>query len=87
LGGRRTVLVTVSILVAIALSAVAFVRLTDVPLFLVYASWIGPLVVLIPYAFSSAGNRPYGAGTLAAALLLPTVTAVWVLWLVVIHAH
>jgi hypothetical protein len=84
---RRAVLVTVLIAVVIASSAAAFVLSTDVPLFLVYSVSIGPVVVLIPYAYPPPERRPYGAGTVAAALVLPIVTAVWVLWLVVIHAH
>jgi hypothetical protein len=79
--------VTVSIGVAIASSTAALVRLTDVPLFLSYAIWVAPLVVLIPYAYPSAERRGYGVGTAAAALVLPVAIATWVLWLVVIHAH
>jgi hypothetical protein len=87
LRGRRIALVTVSIVIGIASSAAALVLSTDVPLFLAYSVWVGPVVVLVPYAYASTERRPYGAGTVAAALVLPIVSAVWVLWLVVIHAH
>jgi hypothetical protein len=75
------------IVVAIAASATAFALLTDVGLFFVYAGWAAPVVVLIPYAYPSAERRSYGLGTVVAALVLPVAVAVWVLWLVVIHAH
>ncbi len=75
------------IVVVIASSTAALVLLTDVPLFLAFAVWMAPVVVLIPYAYPSAETRRYGVGTVAAALLLPTVIATWVLWLVIIHAH
>jgi len=58
-GGRRAGLVTVLIVVVIASSAAVLVLLTDVPLFLVYAVWIAPVVVLIPYAYPSAERRGY----------------------------
>jgi hypothetical protein len=77
----------VSIVVVIASSAAVLVLLTDVPLFLVYAVWIAPVVVLIPYAYPSTERRGYGVGTVVAALVLPAVTATWVLWLVITHAH
>jgi len=84
---RRAVLATVSIVAVIAASALAFDLLTDLPLALVYAVWIAPVVVFIPYAYPSAERRPYGAGTAAAAVVLPAVAAAWVLWLVLTHAH
>jgi uncharacterized membrane protein len=86
-GRRRAGLVTLLIVVVIASSAAVLVLLTDVPLFLVYAVWIAPVVVLIPYAYPSAERRGYGVGTVAAALVLPAATATWVLWLVITHAH
>ena len=86
-GRLRAGLVTVSIVVVIASSAAVLVLLTDVPLFLVYAVWIAPVVVLIPYAYPSAERRSYGVGTVTAALVLPAGTATWVLWLVITHAH
>jgi len=49
----------VLIVVVIASSAAVLVLLTDVPLFLVYAVWIAPVVVLIPYAV----HRPRHAAT------------------------
>jgi hypothetical protein len=86
-GGRRAVLVTVFIVVVIASSATTLVLLTDVALSLALAVWIAPVLVLIPYAYPSDGRRHYGVGTVAAALILPAVTAIWVLWLVIIHSH
>jgi hypothetical protein len=86
-GVRRAVLVTVFIVVVIASSAATLVLLTDVALFLALAVWIAPVVVLIPYAHPSVERRHYGVGTVAAALILPAVTAIWVLWLVIIHSH
>jgi hypothetical protein len=77
----------VLIAVVIASSVAALVLLTDVPLFLGYAVWIAPLIVLIPYAYPSAERRCYGVGTVAAALVLPAGAAAWVLWLVITHAH
>jgi hypothetical protein len=85
-GGWPAVLITV-IVALIASSTVAVVLLTDLPLFLVSAVWIAPVVVFIPYAYPSAERRRYGAGTAAAALVLPAVATAWVLWLVLIHAH
>jgi hypothetical protein len=86
-GGRRAVLITVFIVVVIASSATTLVLLTDVALFLALAIWIAPVVVLIPFAYPSVERRHYGVGTVVAALILPTVTAIWVLWLVIIHSH
>jgi hypothetical protein len=71
----------------IASSAVALVLLTDVPLFLALCVWIAPVVVLLPYAYSTAPRRRDAVVTAAAALVLPIAAAIWVLWLVVIHAH
>jgi hypothetical protein len=82
LGAWRAVLVTVLIVVVIASGAVVLALLTDIPLFLVYAVWIAPVVVLIPYAYSPADRRPYGIWTVSAALVLPAVVAAWVVWLV-----
>jgi hypothetical protein len=84
---RRAVVVTVSLVVVIASGAAVLALLTDLPLSLVYAVWIAPVVVLIPYAYPSAERRGYGVGTVAAALALPAGTATWVLWLVITHAH
>jgi hypothetical protein len=83
----RAVLISVSVVVAIALGSAALVLLTDLPLSLVYAVWIAPLVVLIPYAYPPAEGRRYGVWTVAAALVLPAVATVWVVWLVLIRAH
>jgi hypothetical protein len=79
---RRAVLVTVSIVVVIASGAAVLVLLTDLPLFLVYAVWIAPVVVLIPYAYPPADKRRYGVWTVAAALVLPASAAAWIVWLV-----
>jgi hypothetical protein len=87
LDARRAVFISVLIAGLIASSAVALLLLTDVPLFLVFAVWVAPVVVLIPYVYPLADRRRYGAGTVAAALGVPVATAGWVLWLVVIHAH
>jgi hypothetical protein len=78
----RAVRVTASLVVVIASGVVALALLTDLPLFLVFAVWIAPVVVLVPYAYPPAERRPYGAWTVAAALVLPAVAATWVVWLV-----
>ena len=75
------------IAVLIASSAVALPLLTDLPLPLVFAVWVAPVVVLIPYAYSSPESRRYGARTVAGALVVPAAAAGWVLWLVLTHAH
>jgi hypothetical protein len=82
LRGSRAVLVTGSIVVVIASGAAALALLTDLPSFLVYAVWVAPVVVLIPYAYPRAERRRYGIWTVLAALVLPVVAAVWVVWLV-----
>lgn len=82
LGGWRAVRVTVLIVVVIASGAAVLALLTDLPRFLVYAVWIAPVVVLIPYAYPPTERRTYGIWTVAAALVLPGVTATWVVWLV-----
>jgi uncharacterized membrane protein len=79
---RRALLVTVSIVVVIASGAAVLALLTDLPLFLVYAVWIAPVVVLIPYAYPPADKRRYGVWTVAAALVLPALAAACVVWLV-----
>ncbi len=79
---RRAVLFTVSIVVVIALGVAALALLTDLPLFLVYAVWIAPVVALIPYAYPPADKRRYGVWTVAAALVLPALAAAWVIWLI-----
>jgi hypothetical protein len=78
----RAVQVTVLIVVAIASGATALALLTDLPLFLVYAVWIAPVVALIPYAYPPPEKRRYGVRTVAGALVLPAVAATWVVWLV-----
>ncbi len=82
LGGWRAVRVTVLIVVVIASGGAVLALLTDLPRFLVCAVWIAPVVVLIPYAYPPAERRTYGIWTVAAALVLPAVTATWVVWLV-----
>jgi hypothetical protein len=79
---RRAVLVTVSIVVPIASGAAVLALLTGLPLFLVYAVWIAPVVVLIPFAYPPADKRRYGVWTVAAALVLPALAAAWVIWLI-----
>ena len=80
--GRRAVRVTVLSVAVIASGAAALALFTDLPLFLVYAVWIAPVVVLIPYAYPAAEKRQYGIWTVAAALVLPAAAATWVVWLV-----
>ena len=80
--GWRAIRVTVLIIVVIASGAAALALLTDLPLFLVYAVWIAPVVVLIPHAYPRAEKRLYGVWTVAAALVLPAVVATWVVWLI-----
>jgi hypothetical protein len=79
---RRTVLVTVSIVVVVASGVVVLALLTDLTLFLVYAVWIAPVVVLIPYAYPPADKRSYGVWTVVGALVLPASAAACVVWLV-----
>jgi hypothetical protein len=74
--------VTVSIAAAVAAGAVVLALTTDLDRFLVYAVWVAPVVVLIPYAYAPAGRRAYGLWTVVAALVLPAVASVWVIWLV-----
>jgi uncharacterized membrane protein len=81
-GSRRAGLVTVLIVFVIASSAAVLVLLTDVPLFLVYAVWIAPVVVLIPYAYPPADKRSYGVWTVAASLVLPALAAASIIWLI-----
>jgi hypothetical protein len=73
---------TVLIVALFALGTAALVLLTDLPLFLVLAVWIAPVVVLIPYAYPAPGKGQYGLWTVAAALALPAVAATWIVWLV-----
>jgi hypothetical protein len=80
--GWRAVRVTVLIIVVVGSGVASLALLTDLPQFLVYAVWIAPVVVLIPYAYAPAERRPYGAWTVAAALVLPAIAATWVVWLV-----
>ena len=68
--------------VVIASGATALALLTDLHLFLVYAVWIAPVVVLIPYAYPLPEKRQYGVWTVAAALVLPAVVVTWVIWLI-----
>jgi hypothetical protein len=68
--------------VVIASGAIALALLTDLLLFLVYAVWIAPVVVLIPYAYPAPEKRRYGVWTVAAALVLPAAVVTWVIWLI-----
>jgi hypothetical protein len=68
--------------VVIASGSTALLLLTDLHLFFVYAVWIAPVVVLIPYAYLPPERRRYGVWTVAAALVLPTVVVTWVIWLI-----
>lgn len=79
---RRAVLVTVSVVVVIASGVALLALLTELPLSLVYAVWIAPVVVLIPYAYAPADARRYGVWTVVAALVLPASAAACVVWLV-----
>jgi hypothetical protein len=76
------VIVTLSIVGAIVASSAALLLFTTLPLFLVSGIWVAPVVVLIPYAYPPAGRRAYGMWTLVAALVLPAITSVWVVWLI-----
>jgi hypothetical protein len=73
----------VLITVAIASGAIALGLLTDLPLFLIFAVWIAPVVVLIPYAYPPPTKRRYAVWTATAALVLPAVTVTWVIWLII----
>ena len=66
-----------------ASGAAALMLLTDLPLFLVIAVLIAPVVVLIPYSYPPVERRPYGVWTVVAALVLPALATTWVVWLVV----
>jgi hypothetical protein len=79
---RRAVLVTVSLVVVVASGAAVLALLTDLPLSLVYAVWIAPVVVLIPYAYPPADKRSYGVWTVAASLVLPALAAASIIWLI-----
>jgi hypothetical protein len=79
---RRAVVVTVSLVVVIASGAAVLALLTDLPLSLVYAVWIAPVVVLIPYAYPPADKRSYGVWTVAASLVLPALAAASIIWLI-----
>jgi hypothetical protein len=79
---RRAVVVTVSIVVVVASGAAVLALLTDLPLSLVYAVWIAPVVVLIPYAYPPADKRSYGVWTVAASLVLPALAAASIIWLI-----
>jgi hypothetical protein len=81
----RAVLLTVLIGALIAAGTAGLILLTDLPQFLVFAVWIAPVVVLIPYVYSSAERRPYGLWTAVAALVLPAATTAWVVWLFLAH--
>jgi hypothetical protein len=71
------------LIVVMASGAAALALLTELPLFLVIAVLIAPVVVLIPYAYPPAERRPYGLWTVAAALVLPAIATTWVVWLVI----
>jgi hypothetical protein len=62
--------------------AAALSLCTDLPLYLASGVWIAPLIVLIPYAFPEGGRRAYGRRAVAAALALPAITSIWVVWLI-----
>jgi hypothetical protein len=79
---RRAVVVTVSLVVVVASGAAVLALLTDLPLSLVYAVWIAPVVVLIPYAYPPADKRSYGVWTVAASLVLPALAAASIIWLI-----
>jgi hypothetical protein len=78
----RRVLVTASALVVTASASAALLAFTDLPLFVVYAVWVGPVVGLLPYAYPGPHRRSYGLWTALAALVLPVGATVWVVWLV-----
>jgi hypothetical protein len=79
---RRAVVVTVSLVIVVASGAAGLALLTDLPLSLVYAVWIAPVVVLIPYAYPPADKRSYGVWTVAASLVLPALAAASIIWLI-----
>jgi hypothetical protein len=79
---RRAVVVTVSLVVVVASGAAVLALLTDLPLSFVYAVWIAPVVVLIPYAYPPADKRSYGVWTVAASLVLPALAAASIIWLI-----
>ncbi|PWU21818.1 MAG: hypothetical protein C5B48_10885, partial [Candidatus Rokuibacteriota bacterium] len=63
----------------------ALLVFTDLQLFLACGIWIAPVVVLIPFVFPARAQRAYGLQTVVAALVLPAITSIWVVWLVLSH--
>jgi hypothetical protein len=82
LRGSRELIVTPSIVGVIAAGGAALWALTDLPLFLVGGIWVAPVVVLISYAYPQGGRRAYGILTMVAALALPALTTIWMIWLI-----
>jgi hypothetical protein len=66
----------------IAAGVAALLALTDLEFFLASGVWVAPVAVLIPYAYPASDRRPYGIATVIAALALPALTSIWVVWLV-----
>jgi hypothetical protein len=85
LHGSRTALITASIAAVIVGGVAALLVFTDLRLFLASAIWIAPVVVLIPFVFPAGAQRAYGLRTVIAALVLPAITSIWVVWLVLGH--
>jgi hypothetical protein len=85
LRGSQTALVTASIAAVIVGGVAALLVFTELQLFLASGIWIAPVVVLIPFVFPARAERAYGFRTVVAALVLPAVTTIWVVWLVLSH--
>ena len=85
LRGTGTALVTVSAVTVIVGGVASLLVFTDLQLFLAFGIWIAPVVVLIPFVYPADGERAYGLRTVVAALVLPAITGIWVVWLVLSH--
>jgi hypothetical protein len=85
LRGSWTALITGAIAAVIVGGVAALLLFTDLELFLASGVWIAPVVVLIPFVFPARAQRAYGLPTVVAALVLPAITSIWVVWLVLSH--
>jgi hypothetical protein len=83
----QRLLVASAVVLVTAATTILLALFTDLDAYLLYAIWPAPLIVLLSSVWAPREQPGSGLWTVAAALALPTVASIWVVWLFVGNAR